>query len=82
MRLYVLERTNGWYGGYYEENGELVQAFNTSAALLFMSIKRWYERGYTDLVFVDSLHEDEFRKRIGAPTLGEYLSAIFADEDW
>ena len=54
MKLYVLERKNGWYGGYYEEDGELVQAFNTSAAMLFGDIKWWYEKGYTDLVFIDS----------------------------
>ena len=76
MKLYVLERKNSWYGGYYEEDGELVQAFNTSAAMLFFSIKWWYERGYNELVFVDSLHEDEFRKRINKPTLEQYIAGI------
>lgn len=81
MKLYVVQRRNGWYGGYYEENGELVQAFNTSAAMLFGDIKWWYEYGYTELVFVDSLHEDEFRRQIGKPTLEEYLAGMRREGD-
>lgn len=71
--LIVLERTNGWYGGYEIENGEYVQLFNTDAKTLFGSIKFYTDRGYS-VTCVGKEQEDTIMK--GKITLEQYLSEI------
>lgn len=71
--LIVLERTNGWYGGYVlNENGFYEQVFNTNPQGLFFSIKDYTDKGYT-LTCLDASKEEEFMK--GRPTLLDSISA-------
>lgn len=77
--LIVLERENGWYGGYEkdEEGGGYVQLFNSSARDLFMSMKFYADKGYLP-VFVDKKGEAEFMK--DRPTLQDYVKNVMPDE--
>lgn len=45
--LVVLQRSNGWFGGYLFENGEYTQAFNTDARTLFNDIRYYTDKGYS-----------------------------------
>ena len=57
--LVVLERKNGWYGGYEQRNGEYEQVFNTDKSLLFWSIKNYTDKGYT-VKCLDKTQEESF----------------------
>lgn len=57
--LVVLERENGWYGGYEVRDGDVVQVFNSKAENLFLSIKSYTDRGYA-VACVDKSHEKAF----------------------
>ena len=60
--LVVLERENGWYGGYIIENGRYNQVFNTDKTMLFFSIKHYTDNGYT-IVCMDKSDEKLFMKK-------------------
>lgn len=57
--LILLERSNGWYGGYESVDGEYVQLFNTDSALLFLQMKRYTDKGYR-VKCLDKTKEKEF----------------------
>ena len=61
--LIVLERKNGWYGGYE-------QLFNTKSSCLFDDIKFYTDKGYT-VKCLDKTQEYEFMK--GRTTFDEYM---------
>lgn len=62
--LIVLERSNGWYGGYEQnEDGTFCQVFNTDARLLFMSIRCYTDKGYTVKCLGKESEEEFMAKR-------------------
>ena len=69
--LIILERKNGWYGGYEKNQNGYTQLFNTDKHLLFTDIKRYTDKGYK-IKCLDKTQEDEFMK--DRMTLQEYLS--------
>ena len=71
--LLVLERQNGWYGGYEYINNRWDQLFNTNDRGLFCSIKYYTDKGYTVTCLDRSQEEDFMRNR---PTLESYLKTI------
>lgn len=68
--LVVLERKNGWYGGYEKKKNGYEQLFNTNAHCLFTDIKLYTDKGYK-VVCLDKSQEDEFMQ--GRTTLDEYM---------
>ena len=68
--LIVLERKNGWYGGYEKTKDGYEQLFNTDKNLLFFSIKQHTDKGYK-VICLDKTQEDEFMK--GRTTLDEFM---------
>lgn len=68
--LVVLERTNGWYGGYEKRGRQYEQVFNTNDRCLFMDIKFYADKGY-NIICLDKTQEAEFMK--SRVTLDEYL---------
>lgn len=58
-RLVVVERENGWYGGYVLRNGRYEQVFNTDKNLLFMSVKSYTDKGYS-VACLDKSYEKAF----------------------
>lgn len=70
--LILLERKNGWYGGYEKTKDGYEQLFNTNAYCLFFDIKIYTDKGYI-VKCLDKTQEDEFMK--DRPTLDEYLKA-------
>lgn len=68
--LIIVERKNGWYGGYTKTKNGYNQEFNTDKHLLFWSIKQYTDKGYK-IKCVDSDMEEKLRS--GKPTLQEYL---------
>lgn len=44
--IIILERENGWYGGYEISKGKTKQIFNTDDICLFYSIKNFTDQGY------------------------------------
>lgn len=66
MELIVLERENGWYGGYLIRNDQMEQVFNTDNKVLFHSIKNYTDKGYT-VTCLSKSHEKEFMEN--RPTL-------------
>ena len=68
--LTILERTNGWYGGYESTPDGPEQMFNTTADLLFDSLKRYADEGYR-LVFLDRTQEADFMR--DRPSLPERI---------
>ena len=69
--LIILERKNGWYGGYEKNKNGYTQLFNTDKHCLFISIKYYTDKGYK-VKCLDKTQEDEFMK--DRMTLQEYLS--------
>ena len=69
--LIILERSNGWYGGYEKRNKTCEQVFNTNCNLLFHLIKSYTDQGYK-IVCIDKSHENEFMK--DRPVLKDILS--------
>lgn len=63
--LIILERTNGWYGGYINNS----QVFNTEAIGLFDSIKYYTDEGYK-VICLDKTQEENFMQ--GRITLEDY----------
>lgn len=62
--LVILERSNGWYGGYEQnEDGSFCQVFNTDANLLFMSIRCYTNKGYTVKCLGKESEEEFMAKR-------------------
>ena len=57
--LIILERSNGWYGGYEKTKGGYQQEFNTSAGLLFYVIKDYTDKGYS-IKCLDKTQEKSF----------------------
>lgn len=69
--LIVLERSNGWYGGYaQDEDGSWRQVFNTDERLLFMSIRSYTDKGYT-IKCLGKESEEEFMS--GRTTLQQFI---------
>lgn len=68
--LVVLERNNGYYGGYEVTRDGHEQVFNTSAGLLFSSIKMYADKGYS-IQYMEKEKEYEFM--LGRLTLDDYL---------
>lgn len=68
--LIILERSNGWYGGYEKTKNGYEQLFNTSSHCLFMDIKDYTDKGYT-IRCVDKSQEETFMK--DKVTLEEFL---------
>ena len=68
--LIILERKNGWYGGYEKTKNGYEQLFNADKGLLFCSIKIYTDKGYK-IVCLDKTQEDEFMK--GRTTLDKYM---------
>ena len=63
-KLIVLERSNGWYGGYEQnEDGTFCQVFNTDARQLFMSIRCYTDKGYTVKCLGKESEEEFMTKR-------------------
>lgn len=60
-QLIILERNNGYYGGYEKRNNEYEQVFNINQSLLFSSIKEYINKGY-QLICLDKSQETEFMK--------------------
>lgn len=77
--IMVLERENGWYGGYEYHKGEYTQVFNTNKEGLFMSMESWYSKGYT-IAFVKKEYEAEFMQRRG--TLKMFLEGCEVATIW
>lgn len=73
--LVLLERENGWYGGYVFRDGKYEQVFNTDNKFLFLDIKKYTDMGYS-ITCLDKSKEAEFMK--GRTTLLEYISNIEA----
>ena len=71
--LIILERKNGWYGGYEKNKNGYKQLFNTNDRCLFMDIKFYTDKGYT-VKCLDNTQEAEFMK--GRKTLQEYLQEV------
>lgn len=72
--LIVLERKNGWYGGYEKTKDGYEQIFNTDKDMLFWAIKHYAtDKGYK-VVCLDKTQEDEFMK--GRTTIEELLGII------
>ena len=69
--LIVLERSNGWYGGYEKRGNSITQVFNTYAQSLFSDIKGYTDKGYS-VVCIDKSHEHEFMQ--GRATFEEFLA--------
>lgn len=69
--LFVLERSNGYYGGYEFRDGEYALLFNTDKELLFNSIKNYTDKGYS-IICLDKTKEAEFME--GRTTLQDYLA--------
>ena len=70
--LIILERKNGWYGGYEKTKNGYEQLFNTSAHCLFMDIKHYTDKGYK-IICLDKTQENEFMK--DRTTFDEYMKA-------
>ena len=70
--LVVLERKNGWYGGYEKTKNGYEQLFNTDKNLLFCSIKIYTDNGYT-VKCLDKTQEEKFMQ--GRTTFDEYMKA-------
>ena len=70
--LIVLERKNGWYGGYEKTKNGYEQLFNTNDKCLFMDIKHYTDKGYK-IVRLDKTKEDDFMK--SRTTFDEYMKA-------
>ena len=62
MELFVLEREDEKYDGYVGQNGMYNQVFNTEKDLLFHSIKRYTDKGYTLKCF-DKVQAKEFMSK-------------------
>lgn len=61
--LVVLERSNGWYGGYLVRDGQYECVFNTNADCLFMSIRNYTDNGFPRILHcVPKEMEAEFMK--------------------
>ncbi len=60
-KLAILERNNGWYGGYVKRNGQYAQVFNTRKEDLFFSIKCYTDKGYA-IDCLDKSQEENFIK--------------------
>lgn len=71
--LVILERTNGWYGGYEKRSGKYEQMFNTDKHCLFFDIKIYTDKGY-NIVCLDKTQEAEFMK--GRTTFDEYMAGL------
>lgn len=71
--LIILERKNGWYGGYEKTKNGYEQLFNTSSRCLFTDIKLYTDKGYI-IKCLDKTQEEEFMKdRI---TFEEYIKVL------
>jgi len=70
--LVVLERKNGWYGGYEKTKNGYEQLFNTDKNLLFCSIKIYTDKGYT-VKCLDKTQEEKFMQ--SRTTFDEYMKA-------
>lgn len=68
--LIVLERSNGWFGGYELIDGKYEQQFNTRDHSLFNSIKPFTDKGYI-VKMLDKSQENDFMKN--RTDLLEYL---------
>lgn len=68
--LIVLERKNGWYGGYEKTKSGYEQLFNTNHHCLFDDIKFYTDKGYT-VKCLDRTQEDELMQ--GRITVDEYM---------
>lgn len=68
--LIVLERKNGWYGGYEKTKGGYEQLFNTDKYGLFVSIKFYTDKGYK-VTCLDETKEEDFMK--GRMTFDQYM---------
>lgn len=68
--LIILERKNGWYGGYEKTKNGYEQLFNTKSSCLFDDIKFYTDKGYT-VKCLDKTQEYEFMK--GRTTFDEYM---------
>lgn len=71
--LILLERSNGWYGGYEKRGNGYELLFNTDAKLLFFSIKNYTDSGYT-VKCLDKLQEIAFMD--GRLTLEQYMDSL------
>ena len=58
--MVILERSNGFYGGYEKTDTGYEQKFNVKASL-FIKINQAINQGY-HLTFLDRSHEEEFMK--------------------
>lgn len=59
--LVILERKNGFYGGYIIKNNRYELVFNTDKTMLFFSIKSYTDKGYT-VVCLDKSDEKLFMR--------------------
>lgn len=66
-QLVILERENGFYGGYEARDGCIAQVFNSDAKTLFVSVKAYTDRGYR-ISCLDKSCEGKFMA--GRPVLG------------
>ena len=57
--LIILERSNGWYGGYEKTEDGYEQLFNTNVQCLFMDIKDYTDKGYS-IKCLDKTQEKSF----------------------
>lgn len=57
--LIILERENGWCGGYEVRDTRIEQLFNSSKECLFFFIKQYTDQGYT-VTCLDKAHEKAF----------------------
>lgn len=71
--IVILERKNGWYGGYEQRNGKYEQVFSADARGLFFSIKYYTDKGYS-IKCLDKTQEAEFMK--GRKTFDEYMQEV------
>lgn len=56
--LYVLDRGNGWCGGYIVKNGTTKQVFHSDALNLQQAVKQYEDMGYT----IEYLDKEQTRK--------------------
>lgn len=68
--LIILERKNGWYGGYEKTKNGYDQVFNTNDKCLFIDMKLYTDKGYK-IKCLDKTQEDEFMQ--GRTTFEEYM---------
>ncbi len=71
--LVVLERENGFYGGYEKRDGRYEQVFNTAKNMLSFSTNYYIENGYV-VTYLDKSHEKEFME--GRVTLEQAIKAV------